>query len=105
MKTRALGLALVGMLGGLAIACAATQAQAAKAAPASSVEARLPGYLNNYLSYDPASKLAIEQTVYVSDDGKWFFDGDTVANPNPRPVETALDLAWLEARTSALYRT
>ena len=132
MKTRALGLALVGMLVGLAIAGAATQAQAAaRPAPASGVEARLPGYLNNYLSYDPASKvtvekspdrvatfqgykikrtgkypkLNVEQTVYVSDDGKWFFDGDTVANPNPKAVETALDLAWLEARTSALYRT
>jgi protein-disulfide isomerase len=131
MKTRALGLVLAATFGSLAVARAATLTQAAKAAPAAGVEARLPGYLNNFLSYDPASKvtverstdrvasfqgykikrtgkypkLAVEKTVYVSDDGKWFFDGDTVANPNPRPVETALDLAWLEARTSALYRT
>jgi protein-disulfide isomerase len=131
MKTRALGLALAATFASLAAARAATLAQAARPAPASAVEARLPGYLNNYLSYDPASKvtvekstdrvanfqgykikrtgkypkLAVERTVYVSDDGKWFFDGDTVSNPNPKPVETALDLAWLEARTSALYRT
>jgi hypothetical protein len=131
MKTRVLGLVFAATFGSLAIAGAATLAQAAKAAPAAGVEARLPGYLNNYLSYDPASKvtveksmdrvsnfqgykikrtgkypkLAAEKTVYVSDDGRWFFDGDTVSNPNPKPVETALDLAWLEARTSALYRT
>ena len=131
MKTRVLGFVLVATLGSFAVARAATVLQAAKAPPPSGVEARLPGYLNNYLSYDPASKvtvekstdrvssfqgykvkrtgkypkLAVEKTVYVSDNGKWFFDGDTVANPNPKPVETALDLAWLEARTSALYRT
>lgn len=132
MKTRALGLFLVATLGSLAVARAARVVlQAARATPPLGVEARLPGYLNNFLSYDPASrvtvekstdrvasfqgykikrtgkypKLAVEKTVYVSDDGKWFFDGDTVANPNPKPVETALDLAWLEARTSTLYRS
>ena len=131
MKTRVLGFVIAASFGSLAVARSATVSQAAKAAPAASAEARLPGYLNNYLSYDPASKvtveksadrvasfqgykikrtgkypkLAAEKTVYVSDDGKWFFDGDTVANPNPKPVETALDLAWFEARTSALYRT
>jgi len=132
MKSRTLGLALALVLGfsGFACAAAATR-QAAKAAPAAGVEARLPGYLNNFLSYDPASKvtvekaserlpgfqgykikrtgkypkLAVDKTVYVSDDGKWFFDGDTVANPNPRPVQTDADLAWIETRTSTLYRT
>ncbi len=130
MKSRTLGLALVLGFSGFACAAAATR-QAAKAAPAAGVEARLPGYLNNFLSYDPASKvtvekaserlpgfqgykikrtgkypkLAVDKTVYVSDDGKWFFDGDTVANPNPRPVQTDADLAWIETRTSTLYRT
>ena len=47
----------------------------------------------------------MDETVYVSDDGKWFFDGDPIANPNPRPVRTDADLAWIEARTSQLYRT
>jgi protein-disulfide isomerase len=130
MKTRTLGLALVLTLTGLVSAAAATR-QAAKAAPSAGVEGRLPGYLNNFLSYDPASKVAVEKaserlpgfqgykikrtgkypklavdkTVYVSDDGKWFFDGDTVANPNPKPVQSDADLAWIEARTSTLYRT
>jgi protein-disulfide isomerase len=131
MKTRTLGSALVFTLVACVAAHAATR-QAAKPAPASGgVEARLPGYLNNYLSFDPASKvtvekaperlpgfqgykikrsgkypkLAVEKTVYVSDDGKWFFDGDTVVNPNPKPVQSDADLAWIETRTSTLYRT
>jgi protein-disulfide isomerase len=131
MKTRILGIPLI-----LVAACAAPSSglasQAAKAtAPAAGVEARLPGYMNNFLPYDPASKVTIEkssdrlpgfqgykikrtgkypklntdETVYVSDDGKWFFDGDPIANPNPRPVRSDADLAWIEARTSQLYRT
>lgn len=130
MKTRTLGLGLILAVAGWSCAAAATR-QAAKATPAATVESRLPGYLNNYLSFDPGSKvtvekstdrlpgfqgykikrtgkypkLAVDQTVYVSDDGKWFFDGDNVANPNPRPVRSDADLAWIEARTQALYRT
>jgi protein-disulfide isomerase len=131
MKTRILGIALI-----VTAACVApssgTARQAAKtAAPAAGVEARLPGYMNNFLPWDPASKVTIEKSsdrfpgfqgykvkrtgkyaklnmdeaVYVSDDGKWFFDGDPIANPNPRPVRTDADLAWIEARTSQLYRT
>jgi protein-disulfide isomerase len=41
----------------------------------------------------------------VSDDGKWFFDGDTVTNPNPQPVKSAADLQWIEQKSAALYRT
>jgi protein-disulfide isomerase len=118
---------LVGILGTLAVASGLTQEKAS----GQSVEARLPGYLANYLSFDPASKitveksaeglpgfqgykikrtgkytkLAVDKTVYVSNDGKWFFDGDSAANPNPRPVQTAADLLWLETRTGGLYRT
>ena len=130
MKTRILGLGLVLTLAVLDPASAAVR-QAAKAAPSGGVEARLPGYLQNFLTYDPGSKVTVEKaserlpgfqgykvkrtgkyaklnvdkTVYVSDDGKWFFDGDTVANPNPKPVQGDADLAWIEARSSALYRT
>jgi protein-disulfide isomerase len=131
MKTRTPALVLVISLLALGGADAATR-QAAKAAPASGgVEARLPGYLNNFLAFDPESKvtvekakerlpnfqgykikrsgkypkLAVDATVYVSDDGKWFFDGDPVTNPNPRPVQSDADLAWIEARTQSLYHT
>ncbi|MEX2386152.1 MAG: thioredoxin domain-containing protein [Thermoanaerobaculia bacterium] len=120
-------LCLLGAVAGLAAASGAIRVEK----PAPGVEARLPGYLANFLPYDPGTKvtvektadrlpgfqgykikrtgkypkLAVEKTVHVSDDGKWFFDGDPVANPNPRPVQTALDLAWLEGRSGALYRS
>jgi len=130
MKTRTLGIVLIGVAAA-AVPSFATQQAAKPAAPAAGVEARLPGYLNNYLPFDPASrvtvekstdrlpgfqgykikrtgkypKLNVDQVVYVSDDGKWFFDGDPITNPNPKPVRTDADLAWIEARSSQLYRT
>jgi len=114
-----------------AFAFAAQQAQQHAAAPASSVESRLPGFLVNYLPYNPNSKITVERsseklpgfqgwkfkrtgkypkleaerTVWVTDDGKWFFDGDTLTNPSPKPVQSAADLQWIEQKTSGLYRT
>ncbi len=127
MKTRTMGLCLLA----LALAAAPLRAQAKDAAASASVEARLPGYLNNYLPFDPASKvtvekaadrlpgfqgwkvkrtgkypkLAIDRLVYVSDDGRWFFDGDTLTNPSPKPVTASADLGWIDSRTAAVYRT
>ncbi len=127
MKTRAFGLCLLALLVGLASALHGVQAKES----ATAVETRLPAYLQNYLSFDPASKitvekavdrlpgfqgykvkrtgkypkLAVEKIVYVSDDGKWFFDGDTLTNPSPKPVASAADLAWMEGRTANIYRT
>lgn len=132
MKTRILGIALIAVAASAAPSFgAARQAAKAAASAAGGVEAHLPGYMNNFLPWDPASKVTVEKTadrfpgfqgykikrtgkypklnmdatVYVSDDGKWFFDGDPIANPNPKPVRTDADLAWIEARSSALYRT
>ena len=132
MKTRILGIALTVIAAGAAPSTGAARQAAKPTAPAASgVEARLPGYMNNFLPWDPASKVTIEksadrapgfqgykvkrtgkypklnveQTVYVSDDGKWFFDGDPIANPNPKPIRTDADLAWIEARSAQLYRT
>jgi hypothetical protein len=128
MKTRASALCSVAVLWwGSA---SASPAQPTKAA-AGGVEGRLTAYLTNYLPYDPGSKvtvekapqripgfqsfkakrtgkypkLAIDQPFYVSDDGKWFFDGDSMANPNPAPVQSSADLAWLETRMASLYRS
>jgi len=104
---------------------------ASAAAPASSTEAKLPAFLEKYLPFNPSSKITVERTserlpgfqgwkfkrtgkypkleadrtVWVSDDGKWFFDGDTVTNPSPQPVKSAADLGWLEQKTAGLYRT
>ena len=60
MKTRIVGIGLMITAASVAGASATTR-QAAKAAPASGVEARLPGYLNNFLPFDPASKVSVEK--------------------------------------------
>jgi protein-disulfide isomerase len=125
MKTRAVVLCSMAVLWG---ASGVSSAQAPKAA--AGVEGRLPTYLNQFLSYDPASKvtvekateqrlngfqgykikrtgkypkLAVEKTVEVSEDGKWFFDGDIMVRPNAAAGPS--DLAWVEGKISALYRT
>jgi protein-disulfide isomerase len=127
MKTRAVVLCSMAVLWGVA---GVSSAQAPKTA--AGVEGRLPTYLNQFLSYDPASKvtvekapekrlagfqgykikrtgkypkLAVEKTVEVSDDGKWFFDGEIMVNPNAAAGQGAPDLAWIEAKISALYRS
>jgi protein-disulfide isomerase len=128
MKTRAFGIGILG-LALLAIGTGSASGQAKDAS--SAVEKRLPAYAQNYLPFDPESKvtvekatdrlpgfqgykikrtgkypkLAVEKIVYVSDDGKWFFDGDTLTNPAPKPVTSAADLAWMESRSANIYRT
>ncbi|HEY2796317.1 MAG TPA: thioredoxin domain-containing protein [Thermoanaerobaculia bacterium] len=122
-------LATIGLAGGAV--CAAQTAQTAQApkSTAGGIEARLPGYLNIFLPFDPQSKvtvekapdkipgfqsfkikrtgkyakLAVDRTVNVSDDGKWYFDGDAMVNQTPAPVRSAADLGWLEAKVSNLY--
>jgi protein-disulfide isomerase len=127
MKTRASVLACIVALVFAGVAVCGAQAPKASGG----IEARLPGYLNNFLSFDPASKvtveraadripgfqtfkvkrtgkypkLAVDRSVHVSDDGKVFFDGDAMTNPSPTPVRSAADLAWVEAKVSALYRS
>ncbi len=127
MKTRASVLACIValVLAGVAV-CGAQTPKAS-----GGIEARLPGYLNSFLSFDPASKvtveraadripgfqtfkikrtgkyskLAVDRSVHVSDDGKFFFDGDAMTNPTPTPVRSAADLAWVEAKVTALYHS
>jgi protein-disulfide isomerase len=111
----------------------AQKASASKAAaPSSTVDAAaVQAYLAKWLPWDPETrvtaekaterlpgmqgwkihrkgryeKLNVDKTVYVSDDGKWFFGGDTLANANPRPVRSAADLGWLEEKFSELFRS
>ncbi len=119
-------LATIGVAGGAV--CATQTAQAPKSA-AGGIESRLPGYLTNFLPFDPQTKvtvekapdnipgfqsfkikrtgkyakLAVDRTVHVSDDGKWYFDGDAMVNQAPAPVRSNADLGWLEAKVSGLY--
>ena len=121
------GLCLLALLGGLG----AAPARQARTAASGGIEPKLAAYLANFLAYDPGIKVTLERgseryagfqawkakrtgkypklaadvTVFVSEDGRWFFDGEIMANPNPRPVSSAADLSWLEQRTAALYRT
>lgn len=110
---------------------AAQKASAAKAAPASAVDAAaVSAYVAKWLPWDPETrvtaekadripgmqawkihrkgryeKLNVDKTVYVSDDGKWFFGGDTLPNANARPVRSAADLGWLEEKFTELFRS
>ncbi|HEY7863749.1 MAG TPA: thioredoxin domain-containing protein [Thermoanaerobaculia bacterium] len=102
-------------------------------AQAPSAEAALIEYLGKWLFWDPDGKITVvrapaqnfagftawkvnrtgryarpevkDMTVWVSNDGKWFFGQDVLPNPPGRPVSSRDDLAWLDARLSQVYRT
>ncbi|MDQ2871092.1 MAG: DsbA family protein [Acidobacteriota bacterium] len=134
MKKRIATAALMAAaLGAVAAAPAqkSTARPAAAQAPAAGVEAQLQTYALHFLSWDPESrvtvtksaerlpgmqgykivrkgryeKLNVDRTYYVSDDGKWFFEGDSVANPAPKPIRSAADLTWVGEKFSGLFRT
>ena len=95
------------------------------------IEKQLEVYAARFLPYDPETKVAVtraidalpgftafkvkrtgryeklnmERLVYVSDDGKWFFAGDTLVNAAPRPVRGPQDLAWIEEKLGKVFRT
>jgi len=115
----------------LAAAGLAPAKKAAAPAPGSGIEKRLGVFANQYLPFDPDSRLAIqksdlklpgftswkinrtgrypslnaEATVFVSNDGKWFYEGDSYLNRSPKPARTPADLDWVTARYSSLLRT
>ena len=101
-------------------------------APAGSTEKALEEYLLKYLPFDPESrvsvarttektvsgfraykvkrtgryeKLKLDKVVFLSDDGKWFFAGDTLPNVDPKPVRTNEDLSWLSTYLTNLFHT
>lgn len=132
MRTRISGLCLATILAAAAASRgqAPTAAPAPGGKPSGSIESRLVAYMGLFLPWDPVSKvsversseklpgfqgwkvkrtgkypkLAVDKVVYVSDDGRWLFDGDTTQNPKPPAQRSASDLSWIEARTTALYR-
>jgi hypothetical protein len=115
---------------GLAPAKATRAPAGGAAAPAPGVEKRLPEFANEYLPYDPDSKVTIaradvklpgftswqisrtgrypslkaEATVFVSNDGKWFYEGDSFQNRSPSPVRSGADLEWVTSRYAGLLR-
>jgi len=107
------------------------EAKEKAAVPPVGLEKQVEAYASKFLPYDPQSKvtatrstesvpgfisfkvkrtakyerLNVERVFYVSEDGKWFFPGDTLANATPRPVRTAQDLAWLDEKIGKLFHT
>jgi protein-disulfide isomerase len=113
-----------------ALAGAAPKPATSKPASAG-IEKQLEVYAARFLPYDPETKVAVSRTtetltgfqaykvkrtgryeklnmervVYVSDDGKWFFGGDTMVNTAPRPVRGPQDIAWIDEKLGKLFRT
>ena len=50
-------------------------------------------------------KLNVDRTVWVSNDNKWFFGGDSLQNASPHPIRTNADLEGLNARFTELFHT
>jgi hypothetical protein len=100
--------------GGSAVSAADVQAYAAKFVPfdpeskvtVEKASDRLPG-LQGWKVHRKGryEKLNIDRVYYVSDDGKWFFAGDSVTNPASHPVRSAADLAWVEEKFASILRT
>jgi protein-disulfide isomerase len=102
------------------------------ATPAGPTEKALEAYLLKYLSFDPDSrvtvarttektvpgyraykfkrtgrysKLDLDKVVFLSEDGKWFFAGDTLPNVDPKTVRTSEDLNWLSTYLTDLFHS
>jgi len=114
----------------IALAGAAPRPASSKA-PALGIEKQLEVYAARFLPYDPETKIAVtrsteslpgflafkikrtgryeklnaERTVFVSEDGKWFFAGDALVNGAPRPVRGAQDVAWIDEKLSKAFKT
>ena len=97
---------------------------------AAGIEKQLEVYAARFLPYDPETKVAVtkstetltgfqsykvkrtgryeklkvDRLVYVSDDGKWFFAGDTLVNTAPRPVRGPQDVAWINEKLGQVFR-
>ncbi|HEY3173378.1 MAG TPA: thioredoxin domain-containing protein [Thermoanaerobaculia bacterium] len=97
-------------------------------AAAGGIEKRLVEYALLYLPYDPDGKIAVgkadlkipgftawqihrtgrygnlkaDAVALVSNDGKWFFEGDSFLNRSPNPVRSDMDLAWIASKYAQL---
>jgi hypothetical protein len=119
---------------GLAPAKAKTKAKVAPASPAPAagvgLEKQVGDYVALYLPWDPDTRVAVEQSplklpgfsawrvqrtgryaslkadavVFVSNDRKWFFEGDSFLNQKPQPVRSEAELKWVTARYADLLR-
>ena len=127
-----LGAALVAAAGGIAAAAQKKpQPATASSIPATVTAADVQAYAAKFLPFDPESKvtaeraterlpgmqgwkvhrkgryekLNVERVFFVSDDGRWFFAGDSTVAPSARNVRSAGDLAWVEEKFNSIFRT
>ena len=103
---------------------------ASPAAPAAGagLEKQVGDFVALYLPWDPETRVTVEQSplklpgfsawhvvrsgryeslkadavVFVSNDRKWFFEGDSFLNQRPQPVRTDADINWVTARYADL---
>ncbi len=106
------------------VPAAAPAAQAADAG----LEKRVGDFVALYLPWDPETRVTVEKSplklpgfsawhtvrtgryeslkadavVFVSNDRKWFFEGDSFLNQRPQPPRTEADISWVTARYSDL---
>ena len=127
-----LGAVLVAGIG-LAQAKPKPAAKPAKSAvpAAGSIEKQIADYATLYLPYNPDTKITVskasqkvsgfgawkvtrkgryeslntEATVLISNDRKWFYEGDSFANKSARPVRTGKDLDWVATQYAQLLKT
>ena len=116
--------------GGVAIAMPKRAPAAAAQAAGPGFEKQVAEYAELYLPYNPDAKVAVEKSplklpgfgawhiqrtgrydglkaeavVFVSNDGKWFYEGDSFLSKSPRPVSSEADLAWIASRYAELLR-
>jgi thioredoxin family protein len=124
-----LGAALVAAIG-LGQAKPAAKASKPAAPPAGSIEKQIADYAALYLPYNPDTRITVskasqklpgfgawkvtrkgryeslntEATVLVSNDRKWFYEGDSFANKSARPVRSAKDLDWVTTQYAQLLK-
>jgi protein-disulfide isomerase len=103
-------------------------ASPADPAATAALEKQIREFVALYLPWDPETRVAVEPSplklpgfsawhvvrtgryeslkadavVFVSNDRKWFFEGDSFLNQRPQPVRTDADITWVTARYADL---
>ncbi len=118
-------------LAGLAAPAPTQKAAATAPRPAPVTAADVSAYAAKFLPWDPESrvtaeksserlpgmqawkvrrkgryeKLNVDRIFYISDDGRWFFPGESATNATARPVHSEADLGWVQEKFATLFKT